>query len=100
VYVCVCVCVCVVFPRKGIIDPTFFHPIIDLERYLKDILFALSAQSFEDEIDMIIYIYIYLFNRNWVDTRWQQYSTHLRTNNTQYRELNIHNNKKLTHTHQ
>jgi hypothetical protein len=23
------------------------------------------------------------FNRNWNETRWQQYSTHLRTNNTQ-----------------
>jgi hypothetical protein len=29
-------------------------------------------------------IYIdYIFNRNWVDTRWQQYSTHLHTNSTQ-----------------
>ena len=28
--------------------------------------------------------YIYTFvNCNWVDTRWQQYSTHLHTNNTQ-----------------
>jgi hypothetical protein len=27
-----------------------------------------------------------LFNCNWVDTRWQQYSTHLHTNSTQYRE--------------
>jgi len=26
-------------------------------------------------------------NSNWVDTRWQQYSTHLHTNNTQ----NTHN---------
>jgi hypothetical protein len=25
---------------------------------------------------------IYIFNRNWVDTRWQQYTTHLNTNNT------------------
>jgi hypothetical protein len=24
---------------------------------------------------------IYIFNRNWVDTRWQQYITHLHTNN-------------------
>jgi hypothetical protein len=31
----------------------------------------------------MIYIYIYIFNRNWVDTRWQQYITHLHTNNTQ-----------------
>jgi hypothetical protein len=49
---------------------------------------------------------IYVFNCNWIDTRWQQYSTHLHTNNTQNTEngkyitikkLNIHNNKKLTH---
>jgi hypothetical protein len=44
-----------------------------------------------------IYIYIYLFNRNWVDTRWQQYNTHLHTNRTQNRERNIHNNKKVTY---
>jgi hypothetical protein len=51
------------------------------------------------------YIYIYLFNRNWVDIRWQQYSTHLHTNNTQntedgtyitIKQLNMYNNKKLT----
>jgi len=30
-----------------------------------------------------IYIDIYIFvNSNCVDTRWQQYSTHLHTNNT------------------
>jgi hypothetical protein len=55
------------------------------------------------EYDMIRYIYI--FNRNWVDTRWQQCSTHLHTNDTQNTEnatyvtmkkLSIHNNKKLT----
>jgi hypothetical protein len=49
---------------------------------------------------------IYVFNRNWVDTRWQQHSTHLHTNSTQNTEneiyitmkkLNIHNNKKLTY---
>jgi hypothetical protein len=52
-----------------------------------------------------IYIFIYLFNRNLVDNRWQQYSTHLHTYSTQNKEngtyitvkkLNIHNNKKLT----
>jgi hypothetical protein len=31
-------------------------------------------------------LYIYTFNRNWVDTRWQQYITHLHTNNTQNTE--------------
>jgi hypothetical protein len=48
-------------------------------------------------------IFIYLFNRNWIDTRWQQYSTHLHTNNTHNTEngtyitikkLNIRNNKQ------
>jgi hypothetical protein len=27
-----------------------------------------------------------VFNRNWVDTQWQQYSTHLHTNNIQNTE--------------
>jgi hypothetical protein len=31
-------------------------------------------------------IYVYIFNRNWVDTRWQQYITHLHTNSTQNTE--------------
>jgi hypothetical protein len=35
---------------------------------------------------IILYIYviwyIYIFNRSWVDTRWQQYITHLHTNST------------------
>jgi hypothetical protein len=38
-------------PERRIIDLTFFHPIIDLGRYTNDILFALSAQSDEGEID-------------------------------------------------
>jgi hypothetical protein len=47
------------------------------------------------KIHLYIYIYMYIyiyththiyihtyFNCNWVETRWQQYSTHLHTNNT------------------
>jgi len=35
-------------------------------------------------------IYKYdIFNCNWVDTRWQQYSTHLHTNNTQNNTINL-----------
>jgi hypothetical protein len=43
-----------------------------------------------------------IFNCNWVDTRWQQYSSHLHTNSTQntpnrtyitITKLNMHNNK-------
>jgi hypothetical protein len=55
--------------------------------------------------DMIWYIIWYdiydiFVNCSWVDTRWQQYSTHLHTNSTQnntmkteYTEQNIRNNK-------
>jgi hypothetical protein len=52
-------------------------------------------------------ILIYLFNLNWVAIRWQQYSTYLRTNNTQNTEnvayitikkLNIHNNTRTVPT--
>jgi hypothetical protein len=38
--------------------------------------------------DMIRYIYIYIYiNRSWVDTRWQQYITHLHTNSTHNTEI-------------
>jgi hypothetical protein len=33
-----------------------------------------------------IFFLLLLFNRKWVDTRWQQYSTHLHTNSTQNTE--------------
>jgi hypothetical protein len=33
-----------------------------------------------------IYVYLFIFNCNYVDTRWQQYSTHLHTNSTQNTE--------------
>jgi hypothetical protein len=51
---------------------------------------------------MICDILYDIFNRKCVDARWQQYSSHLQTNNTQNTEngtfiaikkLNIHNNK-------
>ena len=34
------------------------------------------------------YDMIYFVNYNWVDTRWQQYSKHLHTNNTQNNTIN------------
>jgi hypothetical protein len=44
-------------------------------------------------IIIIIIIYYYIFvNCNWVDTRWQWYSTHLHTNNTQNNRVN---NKRI-----
>jgi hypothetical protein len=47
----------------------------------------------------IWYMIWYIFNRDWVDTRWQQYSTHLHTNKlyTEYGEGNTHNNQKIKH---
>jgi hypothetical protein len=43
------------------------------------------------------YIYIYIYNCNWVDTRWQWNNTHLHTNNTQNTENGTYITiKKLT----
>jgi hypothetical protein len=39
------------------------------------------------EVNSIYYLYIYKFNRGWVDTRWQQYITHLHTNSTHNTEI-------------
>jgi hypothetical protein len=36
------------------------------------------------------FTYLFIFNCNWVDTRWQQYSRHLHTNSTQNIENGIH----------
>jgi hypothetical protein len=33
-----------------------------------------------------LFIYLFLFICNWVDTRWQEYSAHLHTNSTQNAE--------------
>jgi hypothetical protein len=38
-------------------------------------------------IYIYIYIYIHIFNRSWVDTRWQQFITHLHTNSTHNTEI-------------
>jgi hypothetical protein len=47
----------------------------------------LTYYSIAKTIDAIWYDMIgYIFNCNWVDTRWQQYSTHLHTNSTQKTE--------------
>ena len=66
------------------------------------ISFTVTRQfSFVIWYDMIWYI----FSCNWVDTRWQQYSSHLHTNSTPntkngtyitITKLNTHNNKNLT----
>jgi hypothetical protein len=62
---------------------------------------VLLSQDFSTTVPNIVRWYD-TFNRNWADTRWQQYSSHLHTNNTQNTEnetyititkLNMHNNK-------
>jgi hypothetical protein len=35
---------------------------------------------------LLLILLLFIFNCNWVDTRWQQYSTHLHTNSTQNTE--------------
>jgi len=37
----------------------------------------------------VLHNYIDIFNCSWVDGRWQQYSTHLHTNNTQNNRINL-----------
>jgi hypothetical protein len=39
-----------------------------------------------DFIDYLFIVCLFIINCNWVDTRWQQYSTHLHTNSTQNTE--------------
>jgi hypothetical protein len=46
----------------------------------------------------VLYLYLYydiFVNCNWVDTRWQYYSTHLHTNNTQNNTM-IQNTQNIT----
>ena len=59
----------------------------------------------------MIYNMIYLFNCSWVDTRWQQYSTHLHKNGTQnntikqniqnrtYIKISVHKHNNKIHKH-
>jgi hypothetical protein len=45
---------------------------------------------------LLLFIYLFVFNYSWVDTRWQQYSTHLHTTSTQNTENGTQiNNKKI-----
>jgi hypothetical protein len=44
-------------------------------------LYKRAQNEFDIDIDIFV-------NCNWVDTRWQQYSTHLHANNTQNDTIN------------
>jgi hypothetical protein len=53
------------------------------------VAFHIFVKKSETEGYTSIYIHIYIeyiINCNWVDTRWQQYSTHIHTNRTQNTE--------------
>src|SRR5215475_8835327 len=41
----------------------------------------------------MILVLTYFVNFNWVDSRWQQYSTHLHTNSTQQYSTHLHTNR-------
>jgi hypothetical protein len=44
---------------------------------------VLFVDVFDTDVGIDIFV-----NCNWVDTRWQQYSTHLHTNSTQNNTIN------------
>jgi hypothetical protein len=40
-------------------------------------------QITKKNFSILLLLLLFIFNCNWVDTRWQQYSTHLHTKSTQ-----------------
>jgi hypothetical protein len=79
---------------RYIISHDFFDEfrwdIVDAHNYNYEILFTqrvywhvLYQVIVVTDMIYILYMYIYyIYNRSWVDTRWQQYITHLHTNST------------------
>jgi hypothetical protein len=53
-----------------------------------------SFATLEFQINLLLLL---LYNCNWVESRWQQYSTHLHTNSTQNRENGTHITIKRKH---
>jgi hypothetical protein len=49
----------------------------------------LGNTAIDNTLEIAVYVYfilydmVYIFYRSWVDTRWQQYITHLHTNSTE-----------------
>ena len=58
----------------------------------------LKDTDFVDAVLLKVLLDKYFVNCNWVDTRWQQYSTHLQTNSTQINtmEQNTQNGTYVT----
>jgi hypothetical protein len=67
-----------------------WFPVIQPSHYTTQSLGCTPRQMAEQiassVYSLLLWYDIYVFNCNWVDTRWQQYSTHLHTNNTQNTE--------------
>jgi hypothetical protein len=54
--------------------------------------FVLLYAALNTKIHYSLRVHLFIFNCNWVDTRWQQYSTHLHRNSTQ----NTENGTRIT----
>jgi hypothetical protein len=59
----------------------------DLRRVCSASIRISTVEVTADQIFILLYIDIFV-NYNWVDTRWQQFSTHLHTNNTENNTIN------------
>jgi hypothetical protein len=56
---------------------------IDEKKRIKNTVKNNNAKEAHDKIEIF---YLFIFNCNWVDTRWQQCRTRLHTNSTQNTE--------------
>jgi hypothetical protein len=65
---------------------TEFHEIKYLGIFRKSAQKILVSLKSDENYYYYYYYYYFIFNCNWIDTRWQQYSTHLHTNSTQNTE--------------
>jgi hypothetical protein len=62
--------------------------------------FVVLRRTERDMIKSVYWSYIWLFNRNWVATRWQLFSTHIHTNNTgNVSKQTIHRTQKYIEQH-
>jgi hypothetical protein len=84
---CVCVCVCVEYTYDiwyYMIRYMIWYMIYDRIWYMIYVIYDMIY----DIYDMIYDTWYDIFVKcNWVVTRWQQYSTHLQTNNTMYTDI-------------
>ena len=70
----VCLYSCLTYPARKRLRPIISPVVRPAIQYFPHYL--INGSIFDTDIDIFVYC-------NWVVTRWQQYSTHLHTNNTQ-----------------